>query len=163
MNFKTCFCCNKEKSISDFYKNNQTKDGFSCYCKNYESKKQKIMREKHKEKRKQSAKIYYQKTKKEHKIRNIKNHLKIRYNITIEEYQALLIKQNFCCAICGEKETRKNSSGNGISALSVDHNHKTDKVRGLLCQTCNTGVGMFKDNVDLLYKAVDYLSKENLK
>ena len=77
--------------------------------------------------------------------------LQYLYGITIEHYNRILHQQNNCCAICNRAEsefTRK---------LSVDHNHTTGKVRGLLCSTCNYGLGLFKDNLNYLLSAYNYL------
>lgn len=71
------------------------------------------------------------------------------YGITVDEYRKMEAKQNRCCAICGGK--------NGLRSLGVDHDHETKKVRGLLCNSCNSGLGMFKDNIKLLAKAIVYL------
>jgi len=65
------------------------------------------------------------------------------------------LKQNGKCAICKKPETRK--TGNKIRELSIDHCHKTGKVRGLLCDSCNNGLGRFKDSVKLLESALKYL------
>lgn len=67
-------------------------------------------------------------------------------------------KQNRLCAICGNPETR---IIRGKSILSVDHNHKTGKVRALLCNNCNQGIGKLKDNIDILKLAIEYLEKHN--
>lgn len=81
--------------------------------------------------------------------------LKERYGITKENYKNLLDAQLGGCAICGGKNTFRNSSRD----LFVDHDHETKKIRGLLCNHCNTGLGHFKDNRELLQKAIDYLKK----
>ena len=69
-----------------------------------------------------------------------KDHLKYYYGITVEEYNAILARQNGCCRICKRKV-----KGN----LCVDHDHRTGKVRGLLCRTCNLGCGHLRDDADL--------------
>lgn len=79
--------------------------------------------------------------------------LKTKYGISLEEYNDKLIKQNHKCAICGVDEIEQNRN------LCVDHNHKTGKVRDLLCSPCNTGLGMFKENIDTLIQAISYLNK----
>lgn len=58
-----------------------------------------------------------------------------------------------CCAICGRES-------NPNKALAFDHCHSTGELRGLLCDSCNTGVGCFRDDVALLQKAIDYLKAE---
>lgn len=67
-------------------------------------------------------------------------------------YSELLEKQKNVCAICG-----KNEEENG-QRLAIDHNHKTHQVRGLLCRSCNTGLGAFIDNQSLMSKAIEYLN-----
>lgn len=78
--------------------------------------------------------------------------MKHRYGITLNEYKEILLNQNGVCAICGEKETIKRKT-----RLSIDHCHSTKKVRGLLCDGCNKGIGYFKDNPELLERAKQYL------
>jgi 23S rRNA G2445 N2-methylase RlmL len=78
------------------------------------------------------------------------NQLKSTYKISIEEYEQKLKKQNYCCAICNRHrdEFKRN--------LSVDHDHKTGKVRSLLCIICNTNVGVVEDKLEMILK---YLNK----
>lgn len=75
-----------------------------------------------------------------------------KYKITLEQYHELEISQNGVCAICHKKETRK-----GYTNLVVDHDHETSKVRGLLCDKCNRGLGYFDENIDFLVSAIEYL------
>lgn len=75
------------------------------------------------------------------------------YDITLEEYSALLEKQNNKCAICG---VSKCSTG---KSFSVDHNHATNKIRGLLCKNCNIALGLFKDNRTHIENALLYLKE----
>jgi len=79
--------------------------------------------------------------------------LRIKFNISIEEYNQLLDLQNYKCAICQDECPTGRQ-------LAVDHNHRTGKVRGLLCMECNIGLGKFKDSDDLLIKAISYLEKK---
>lgn len=73
-----------------------------------------------------------------------------RYGITPDEYQALYDEQGGQCAICG-------IAGDTFQ-ISVDHDHDTDAIRGLLCRICNTGLGMFRDDPALLRQAITYLT-----
>jgi len=82
------------------------------------------------------------------KVKN--NKLRHKFGITIQDYNNMLEAQNGACAICG-------SIGNGKKALAVDHCHTTGKIRGLLCDDCNNGLGRFRDNKQSLLKAIDYL------
>ena len=79
------------------------------------------------------------------------------YGITSEEYDALLVKQNDLCAICEQPETRFDSKTGITWPLSIDHNHITGKGRGLLCHSCNVGLGFFKENIQILERAVKYV------
>jgi len=88
------------------------------------------------------------------------NWLYKKYSLTIEEYDAMWNKQNGVCAICGQPETAMNTfSGKKVLLhLSVDHDHKTGKIRGLLCDRCNTSIGKFEENTDFLMNAIIYLN-----
>lgn len=80
------------------------------------------------------------------------------YNITVGEVNAMNKKQKGLCAICGKPESRKNPlHKNKICTLSIDHDHKTEQFRGLLCIKCNFGLGHFDDDPELLLKAIKYL------
>lgn len=81
-----------------------------------------------------------------------------RYGITLEEYDTMLAEQNFVCAICKNPETMRTSSGKTCN-LSVDHDHSNGNIRGLLCRSCNVGLGNFSDDIRLLRAASLYLSK----
>lgn len=81
--------------------------------------------------------------------------LKKKYGISFEIYQQLLLKQNNLCAICG-KHAGQNSWEHGT--LSVDHDHSTGRVRGLLCGGCNYGLGCFKESPERLAGAIRYLA-----
>src|SRR6266704_2618529 len=75
------------------------------------------------------------------------------YGITGEYYQRLLNHQDGVCGICGPITGRKGAS----RRLSVDHNHGTGEVRGLLCMTCNDYLGLIKEDITILQRAIDYL------
>jgi hypothetical protein len=80
-----------------------------------------------------------------------KSHLKIAYGITLEDYNRMFNKQGGCCAICGKHQSELRKK------LHVDHNHKTGKVRGLLCQNCNSVIGQSYENREILNNAILYL------
>jgi formate dehydrogenase maturation protein FdhE len=80
---------------------------------------------------------------------NRKRNLWKKFKITLEDYQDMHDEQGGVCKICGTNEDKR--------MLAVDHCHETGKVRDLLCTCCNTGLGKFRDNPDLLIKAVEYL------
>ncbi len=80
------------------------------------------------------------------------------YGISPEEYTVLLEEQKGLCAICSEKETASFRPKGRIKNLSVDHCHKTGKVRGLLCQRCNQALGLLRHNKEFFLKAIQYLN-----
>ena len=71
------------------------------------------------------------------------------------KYQEILATQNNQCAICGK------DANEFKTALNVDHDYKTDKIRGLLCTNCNMGLGHFKDSLTNLHRALLYIAKHN--
>ncbi len=77
--------------------------------------------------------------------------LRKKYGLTVEQYQAMVEEQGDVCAVCGQAETDK------YGMLHVDHDHVTNTVRGLLCTQCNTGLGKFRDDPELLFAAIRYL------
>ena len=81
-----------------------------------------------------------------------------RYGITLEQYDDMMLKQDGVCAICKQRETMKNKHGITVN-LSVDHDHETGQVRGLLCRNCNVGLGNFSDDIRVMRVAISYLSK----
>jgi hypothetical protein len=82
--------------------------------------------------------------------------LRYYYGVDSEWYAEQLVKQNGVCAICHKPE---NKTINGkLLKLAVDHCHDTGKVRGLLCQACNRGIGCFNHDPMLLRSAIGYLN-----
>ena len=77
-----------------------------------------------------------------------------RYNISKEDYLNKVENQNNCCKICGGK--------NIDGKLFIDHDHATGKVRDLLCRHCNSGIGFFKDNIENMRKAIEYINYHNM-
>lgn len=78
--------------------------------------------------------------------------LKSVYGITLDDYMKMYVAQNGKCVICNDEKPSKGKDG-----LVVDHCHKQGHVRRLLCVRCNTGLGQFRDDVQLLANAIDYL------
>ena len=75
-----------------------------------------------------------------------------RYGLSKEDYQKMWDSQKGKCAICGKSFDKEN-------VAHIDHNHKTKRVRGLLCKMCNWGIGHFDDDKELLLKAIKYLGR----
>lgn len=176
---KKCSKCKVEKPLDQFSKDESRRDNLSPTCKpcikNYHKEYYLRNRENVTEKvRKryeenpnlalERSKRRYETNKQErleqirqwrgnnkHKIRWYG--LKAKYGITKEEYESLIEKQNNVCAICKMENT------NG-KPLCVDHEHSTGKIRGLLCFSCNTALGLMKEHSCLLREAATYLEKD---
>lgn len=88
-----------------------------------------------------------------------KRQLQRLYGLTVEQYDELDRFQESKCAICGNLSTTPHNKSKKIRRLSVDHDHKTGRVRQLLCMNCNIGIGKFNDDPALMKKALDYLTK----
>lgn len=80
---------------------------------------------------------------------------KVRYKISIEEYEQMLVFQNKKCQICEEPLEPKKTV--------VDHCHTTGDVRGLLCYNCNNAIGFLKENIRAALKLIDYIYKNESK
>lgn len=90
------------------------------------------------------------------------HHLTKKYGMDIDEFEAWWIVFKGKCGICNIVMTRpEKSRGQIMTCVSVDHCHKTGKVRGLLCSGCNKGLGMMKDNIDILKNAIKWLGESN--
>lgn len=76
-----------------------------------------------------------------------------KFNLSLENYNKIFQQQNGRCCICGKHQTELKKK------LAVDHDHKTYTIRGLLCPTCNCAIGLFKDDVELLKSAINYLER----
>jgi hypothetical protein len=84
--------------------------------------------------------------------------LKHLYGLTVQDYERMHAEQNGLCAICGQPETLTAPSGK-LTRLTIDHDHETDVVRGLLCRKCNAALGSLNDSVEIVRAALAYLEK----
>lgn len=121
MKTKRCGKCDTVKLVSKFYINTKSKDGLNNICID-------CTKQRNKER--------------DHKL----NNLVARFGINKFQYLELLEKQNGVCAICGRHETIHDKHSTAIKLLCVDHDHKTHKIRGLLCNKCNVSLGNFNDD-----------------
>ena len=140
---KTCKICKQEKSLEEFHKCGKAN---ASYCKPCQALFYKEWRAKNIESiRIKDAKRY----KPMPSDKRADSHLKRRYGISYVDYISMFEEQKGVCKICGQESVRKR--------LSVDHCHTTGKVRGLLCERCNTLLGRVKDNPIILDNAAFYL------
>lgn len=151
MKVKICSRCKTKKPISDYYKNGGNKyrsECKSCSKNDYLKSRDRHIENMKKYRKKNKKKI--QEYKKEYRKKNPRNYTKEeslrRYGITYEQRQQMEKNQKGRCAICKKKKS-----------LCLDHNHNTGKVRKLLCQKCNTGIGMFDEDIHFLASAIEYL------
>ena len=151
MGDKKCSKCNKKYPaiLEYFYRDKSTKSGLMCYCKQCCKK---YANGYNKDSNVKKHKRDYDK-----KYRQVvRLHLRV-YGLTLAEYDQMFEVQDGICAICGRPETSKNQWG--IKRLSVDHNHKTGKVRGLLCVACNSALGYTKEDIVVLSKMISYIQE----
>lgn len=148
---KLCIKCVTSKDLDDFTKaRNICKICTNKYQKsNYKKRKPKYKTEKERIAARRKSSNNWKINNKRH---NKGLYLKFMYGITIDEYETLLKKQECKCNIC------QINMSEFTKALHVDHDHTTGKVRGLLCENCNRGLGMFKDNIEFLLAAIIYLN-----
>lgn len=95
-----------------------------------------------------------------HRIESSESHLrrklKYHYSLSLEQYNELNKNQKGLCAVCGKSERVLDSKGR-TQRLSVDHDHVTEEVRGLLCRVCNAILGLLRDDVSLIKCFEKYL------
>ena len=132
---KTCSLCKEDKSYSAFGNDPRVRCGKVAICNDCARMKNKKWRENNKEKHRQSRK---------------KSQIKQRYGISQEMFYLILAAQNNRCGICKTLFDSKKRP-------SIDHCHETGRVRGILCQKCNTGIGMFLEKEYILSAAAEYL------
>ena len=113
------------------------------------SKYNKQYRDKHKDKIRATSKKYWSTRKDKKKAYDRSRRLRIGFDMSIDEYNILLQKQNGVCAICKSYPKSK--------PLHVDHNHKTGKIRRLLCFSCNSIIGLAKEDINILTRMIEYL------
>jgi len=133
---KRCASCMQLKPLSSFWKRTDRKDGLDYYCRvcNYEHTR---------DFRTQNPWV--------HRRHNRNTHYRSKYGITALEFEARSHAQHDKCAICG-------TAAKEGKHLHVDHNHKTKKIRGLLCYLCNMGLGYFQESPVRLRAAAKYLA-----
>ena len=145
---KVCRMCNTSKKLKEFYlttykqlKYNTGRRYPQNICKACQ-KARKLSWDKKNPERAKKARLF--------------RRLRKEFNLDFYEYDVMFTKQKGVCAICFGVEPDKRFT----PRLCVDHNHTTNRVRGLLCSYCNRGLGQFKDSTTLLLLALKYLRKD---
>jgi len=133
---KRCADCKRLKSADDFHVNRAMPDGRHYYCKECQKGRNEKWRQANPEKARAAVRKSYRK----HRVRQV-------YGISAEEYEAMLEKQEGKCPIC-----RK-----ALKRPSIDHCHRTGKVRGVLCRHCNSSLSVFENDPEAVARLVTYL------
>jgi hypothetical protein len=147
---KTCTKCLASKDIEQFPKRAGYKGGRTTWCRGCLSERARIWAKNNKEKVSESGK----KSRAKHPNTRRNAKFKERYGITLVEYDLISASQFDKCLIC-----KKHKSECKNNKLFVDHCHTSKEIRGLLCNDCNAGLGFFKDSIELLLSAIEYLNK----
>ena len=143
---KICKKCARKLSINNFNRDRFNKDGLRIYCKRCLQQ----YRLKNRAKISAQQKIYAKRTWKERKSRCLQR----AFGITYDDYKKILISQQHRCAICQKPGSKEKTM------LSVDHNHQTGHIRGLLCNFCNSRLLRYlRDNKRYAIGMINYLSK----
>ena len=137
MSLIKCHTCNELKPIENFYFD-KGRGRYRTQCKDCTKK---------------VRNIWVEKNRKKYLHGKVDRHLYRKYGIISKEYDNLFKSQGGRCAICGIL-SHKTDRG-----LFIDHDHDTDKIRGLLCNKCNRGLGHFNDDPELTSQATVYLLK----
>lgn len=180
---KTCKKCGELRLFAEFHKDKHQSDGLTTQCKScrrikalewrnanidqarkncreWEKKNQlhvatrmRQYRAEFPSRTRATSSRSYQK----HRIKRLHQRREYVFGVTATEYQEMLDIQEGRCAICGDKEKSRTNGGRDDRAFFIDHDHTTGLIRGLLCHFCNAGLGFFRDRVDILDSAIDYL------
>lgn len=149
---KTCRKCGEQKTLENFYKNNRYRLGVICICKPCH-----VIRTNTWAK---NNRALYNKTqrawRKARPTLTDSYQFKSRYGLTLDQFDSMLISQHFQCKIC-----KLNMSYAKKRRFCIDHDHKTGKIRGLLCDPCNSSIGQMKYNVDRLNSAIEYIKEHS--
>lgn len=141
---KKCSRCKEEKDLSLFNVDNHAKTGFRSHCKSCVRVYQIENRERYN--------AGQRRWRFNHKEQNKSTWRKYTYGITTDDYNNMLKSQDGKCAICRHAPLPGKE-------LHIDHNHRTDRVRGLLCQKCNVYIGMIHENKETVKRMFSYLSE----
>ena len=132
---KRCRKCQRVLSDDSFTTNNEHADGLASRCRDCQA----VYRDSVRVRRNETGRWW---------------HIKKHYGLSQSAYKIMFAGQVGRCAICHDPLEK---TGKLKWACAVDHDHKTGKVRGLLCHYCNLGLGSFKDSITSLQAAVEYL------
>jgi hypothetical protein len=157
---KTCTRCKDTKALEEFPLDKSRKDGHYPSCKPCTRAAKRISNAKNPtspETRRHYVQTYKNKHPERVALSDRRIKLMSKFGLTLEDYDTLVATQDNLCAICHKPETAQTPRGN-IKPLAVDHCHRTNVVRGLLCHRCNTAIGLLDDSNEHLLSAINYLA-----
>ena len=137
---KLCTKCGCEKDVSDFPRRSAVRDGLSSWCKQCHNA---------------WAATHYKRP--ESRPKYLNRMYKSKYDLTYDQVVEMWELQGFACAVCGAKNRLGKNNW-----PSVDHDHATGRVRGLLCHDCNTFLGFAKDDPAILARGIAYLEENRV-
>lgn len=143
---KLCTKCGETKPVTEFGRDRPRRDGLTYWCRSC----LRAYRQTRTDKTREYARQHYQANRATRREQGRAAHLRRTFGLTEAEYQAMLEAQGGGCAICGVAP--------GERAHPVDHDHESGRVRGILCDHCNRGLGCFADDPDRLAAAAAYLA-----
>lgn len=159
---KTCTKCLKEKDIDCFPTYKKSKGGVHSQCRkclcdyqrNYKRTPKAVEYQRNYQRR-DHVRQYQKEYKEKNRQRLLNYHrnrwLKVKYGISQKDYEKMFKEQGGRCAICLVPH----------ELLAVDHDHKTGDIRQLLCNPCNQGIGMLREDCQVLRSAIKYLEKHH--
>jgi hypothetical protein len=153
---KTCYRCKEVKDFSLFHKDKYKNDGYKSSCKCCLSLDHKKVYWSDPEARREKSRKYRQRLRKSNPqklfLSNRSTKLKSSYGISLDEYDEMLKAQDYKCAVCGKEHLELQKK-----RLVVDHCHTSNKIRQLLCNNCNTALGLLKENIQVIEKLKNYI------
>lgn len=149
---KTCTRCGETKPIDDYWNQRARPDGKAPWCKACQA----AWKAEYRQKNREAELAKDRERSRRWRARNDKSEQtrRLLYGMSPGQYDQMLADQGGVCAICGKAPTGTGSR----SKLRVDHCHTSGRVRGLLCNSCNLAVGNFRDDPEIMRKAIEYLT-----
>lgn len=144
---KQCTACHLEKPVAEFRREKKGKYGVESRCLPCSRAIDKLQMREHRKRRDPKQAVLAMR----------KHRLKKLFGMTVEGFEELKANQGGVCAICKQPETGCSGFKRSKRELSVDHDHSTGEIRGLLCAACNAALGLFKDDTDVMRVAIAYL------
>lgn len=151
-----CNHCGEDKAENEFYPVKRGGNRLRPRCKSCVSVANRKWREANPERHRKLVDQWHEENPERRRLTRFRSTLR-SYGLTISEYDSMVDAQHGVCAICQQPESTPDNLSRGPRRLTVDHCHETGRVRGLLCQNCNSGIGQLGDSVQRLEAALAYL------